>query len=54
MPRLPWKAFATPEVNSEYVVMASSLPLRRFGARRRFASFVLSGRSADSYPVPTD
>jgi heme-degrading monooxygenase HmoA len=40
MPALPWKTIARPDGNSEYIVMASSLPLRRFRATVRFFRFV--------------
>lgn len=40
MPALPWKAVAVADANAEYVVLASSLPLRRFGASLRFFGYV--------------
>jgi quinol monooxygenase YgiN len=44
IPALPWKAMATPDGDSEYVVMASLLPLRRFRATFRFLSYVRAVR----------
>ena len=40
MPALPWKEFVTADEDAEYLVMASFLPLRRFGATLRFFRFV--------------
>jgi quinol monooxygenase YgiN len=40
MPALPWTAVAAPDPDSEYVVMASSLPLLRLTATFRFLRFV--------------
>lgn len=40
MPALPWKEFAKAHEDAEYLVMASFLPLRRFGATLRFFRFV--------------
>ena len=40
MPALPWRTSVEPHPDAEYLVMASSLPLRRFGATLRFFRFV--------------
>jgi hypothetical protein len=45
MPPLPWKSFVTPDPDSEYVVMASSLPLLRLIATLRFFRFVRAIRA---------
>jgi heme-degrading monooxygenase HmoA len=44
MPALPWKSISPAADDSDYVVMASSLPLRRFGATVRFFRFVRAVR----------
>jgi quinol monooxygenase YgiN len=40
VPALRWTAVAAPDPDSQYVVMASSLPLRRLTATVRFFRFV--------------
>jgi heme-degrading monooxygenase HmoA len=45
MPALPWKESVAPDPGSEYLVMASSLPLRRFTATFRFFRFVRAIRA---------
>jgi heme-degrading monooxygenase HmoA len=40
MPTLPWKSFDVPDADADCVVMASSLPLRRYGATIRFFRYV--------------
>jgi hypothetical protein len=45
MPPLPWKSFAAPDRDSDYLVMASSLPLLRLTATLRFFRFVRAIRA---------
>jgi heme-degrading monooxygenase HmoA len=44
MPVLPWKEFTKADDDAEYLVMASFLPLARFGATVRFFRFVRAVR----------
>jgi hypothetical protein len=36
MPALPWKSFATPEGDGEYLALLSHLPLNKFSAMPKF------------------
>jgi heme-degrading monooxygenase HmoA len=40
VPALPWKSYATPDPDREYLVLASSLPLRRYRATSGFMRMV--------------
>jgi quinol monooxygenase YgiN len=45
IPPLPWKSFAAADGDSDYLVMASSLPLLRLTATLRFFRFVRAIRA---------
>jgi hypothetical protein len=45
MPTIPWKTFTQPSSDEEYLVMASSLPLKRYLATPRFFRYVMAVRS---------
>jgi heme-degrading monooxygenase HmoA len=44
VPALPWKSYATAAPDREYLVLASSLPLRHFRATPQFMRMVLQVR----------
>ena len=45
MPTMPWKTFIPPSPGGEYLVMASSLPLKRYLATPRFVRYVMAIRN---------
>ena len=45
MPTLPWKTFTQASSDEEYLVMASSLPLKRYLSTPRFFRYVMAIRS---------